>query len=74
MAEFGYPPDMKNCSAYGPSRFAIDSGVASPEYLDRDPLAEMQLKISGLKIRLCPGWIPWNVRTFATCTSSFMRI
>ncbi len=57
MADFGYPPEMNRCFRYGPSQFAIDSGMASQEVLHCDPLVEMRHVIADLKRRLCPECI-----------------
>lgn len=54
-AEFGYPPDMRLCTRYGPSQAAIDAGVASPDDLSTDPLDAMKGVITVLKRRLSVG-------------------
>lgn len=51
-AEFGYPPDMRLCTRYGPSEASIDAGTASPDDLSTDPLDAMNQVIKSLKQRL----------------------
>jgi len=51
-AEFGYPPDMRLCTRYGPSQASIDAGVASQDDLSTDPLDALRLVITSLKRRL----------------------
>jgi hypothetical protein len=51
-AEFGYPPDMRLCTRYGPSQASIDAGFASPDDLSTGPLDAMRQVITSLKRRL----------------------
>lgn len=55
VAEFGYPPDMRLCTRYGPSQASIDAGVASPVDLSTDPLDAMRHVITALKRHLSVG-------------------
>lgn len=50
--EFGYPPDMRLCTRYGPSQESIDAGLASVDDLSTDPLDAMTQVIESLKRRL----------------------
>jgi hypothetical protein len=54
-AEFGYPPDMRQCTRYGPSQASMEAGLASPADLSTDPLDAMGHVIAGLKPRLDVG-------------------
>lgn len=51
-AEFGYPPDMRLCTRYGPSQASIDAGLASRDDLWTDPLDAMRNVMTALKQRL----------------------
>ena len=46
--EFGYPEDMRLCTRYGPSQYAIEAGFASGDELLIDPLDAMDVIIAKL--------------------------
>lgn len=53
--EFGYPIDMRPCSRYGPSDFAIERGLVSPDVDPIDPITAMSRLIEQLHLRLLVG-------------------
>lgn len=53
--EFGYPPDMRLCTRYGPSQASVDAGIASENDLSTDPLVAMRQVIAALKQHLGIG-------------------
>lgn len=54
-AAFGSPADMRLCTRYGPSDYAIKAGFASESDLSVDPLDAMAQVISELKRKLGVG-------------------
>lgn len=51
-AEFEYPPDMRLCSQYRASHYAIEAGFAPASELSVDPVDAMWTLIQQLKCRL----------------------